>query len=303
MVKKNIENILYRKVDKKGKRRSEIEAKLFSCLDQLVDIVLIMDDCISSRNDKKWCNIEEVMTKFHSTNGIIIGDDFHAFATKLLRIRNNRVMRSTIWDLDEKLKFLFKKIIWAKFKKIKLRRLNVHFLVRFKLCRVFVIDFNVVDICLKSIKLCVNGTFCVPGTRNSLFFLSYYKISKIIWRLLHEGFFLLLQLFFRITYLCEITLKFITYYHRKLLFGRCWISKWKWIFRFIQKWLTRFSVLRTTKKSRKVFNSAYLSIHNVIKCTFKVWKVLQNMSGYSYKTQVQIVVASITLHNYIRKKS
>jgi hypothetical protein len=96
MVKKNIENILHRKVDKKGKRRSEIEAKLFSCLDQLVDIVLIMDDCISSRNDKKWCNIEEVMTKFHSTNGIIIGDDFHAFATKLLRIRNNRVMRSTI---------------------------------------------------------------------------------------------------------------------------------------------------------------------------------------------------------------
>jgi hypothetical protein len=134
-----------------------------------IDSVLIKGDCTSSRKDKKWCCIEEVMTKLHSTNRIIIGDDFHVFATKLLRITNNRVMRSTIWDLDKKLKFLFKKNIWAKFKKIKPRRLNVPFLVRFKLCRVFVIYFNIVDICLKSIKLCVNETFYVLGTRNSLF--------------------------------------------------------------------------------------------------------------------------------------
>jgi hypothetical protein len=61
-----------------------------------IDSVLIKGDCTSSRKDKKWCCIEEVMTKLHSANGIIVGDDFHVFATKLLRITNNRVMRSTI---------------------------------------------------------------------------------------------------------------------------------------------------------------------------------------------------------------
>nr|XP_034896189.1 protein ALP1-like [Populus alba] len=33
------------------------------------------------------------------------------------------------------------------------------------------------------------------------------------------------------------------------------------------------------------------------------WKILQNMPAYPYKTQVEIVVASMALHNYIRRKS
>jgi hypothetical protein len=45
----------------------------------------------------------------------------------------------------------------------------------------------------------------------------------------------------------------------------------------------------------------------VIECSFGVWKqrwkILQNMPAYPYKTQVEIVVASMALHNYIRRRS
>ena len=45
----------------------------------------------------------------------------------------------------------------------------------------------------------------------------------------------------------------------------------------------------------------------MIKRSFRVWKqrwkILQNMSAYPYKTQVEIVVASTALHNYIRRSS
>ena len=45
----------------------------------------------------------------------------------------------------------------------------------------------------------------------------------------------------------------------------------------------------------------------MIECLFGVWKqrwrILQNMYVYPYKTQVEIVVASMTLHNYIRRRS
>jgi len=45
----------------------------------------------------------------------------------------------------------------------------------------------------------------------------------------------------------------------------------------------------------------------VIEHSFGVWKqrwrILQNMTTYPYKTQVQIVVALITLYNYIRRRS
>jgi hypothetical protein len=33
------------------------------------------------------------------------------------------------------------------------------------------------------------------------------------------------------------------------------------------------------------------------------WRILQNMPAYPYKSQMQIVLASMTLHNYIRRKS
>ena len=55
------------------------------------------------------------------------------------------------------------------------------------------------------------------------------------------------------------------------------------------------------------FNHAHSSLGNVIEHAFGVWKqrwrILQNMSAYLYKSQVQFVVASMTLHNYIRRKS
>jgi hypothetical protein len=57
----------------------------------------------------------------------------------------------------------------------------------------------------------------------------------------------------------------------------------------------------------EVFNRAHSSLCNVIERSFGVWKqmwrILQNMSTYPYKTQVEIIVASMTLHNYIRRKS
>ncbi|XP_034912237.1 uncharacterized protein [Populus alba] len=58
---------------------------------------------------------------------------------------------------------------------------------------------------------------------------------------------------------------------------------------------------------KEVFNRAHSSLRNVIERSFGVWKqrwkILQNMPAYPYKTQVEIVVASMTLHNYIRRRS
>jgi len=34
-----------------------------------------------------------------------------------------------------------------------------------------------------------------------------------------------------------------------------------------------------------------------------MWRILQNMPTFPYKTQVQIVVAFMALHKYIRRKS
>ena len=57
----------------------------------------------------------------------------------------------------------------------------------------------------------------------------------------------------------------------------------------------------------KVFNRAHSSLRNVIERTFRVWKqrwgILQCMPPYPYKTQVAIIVASMTLNNYIRRRS
>ena len=58
---------------------------------------------------------------------------------------------------------------------------------------------------------------------------------------------------------------------------------------------------------KKVFNRAHSLLRNVIERSFGVWKqrwrILQNMLAYPYKTQVEIVVASMALHNYIRSRS
>jgi hypothetical protein len=61
------------------------------------------------------------------------------------------------------------------------------------------------------------------------------------------------------------------------------------------------------RNRQEVFNRAHSSLRNVIKCFFEVWKqrwrILQNMFAYQYKTQVEIVVASMAIHNYIRIRS
>ncbi|KAG5251922.1 protein ALP [Salix suchowensis] len=58
---------------------------------------------------------------------------------------------------------------------------------------------------------------------------------------------------------------------------------------------------------REVFNRAHSSLRNVIERTFGVWKqrwkILQCMPPYPYKTQVKIIVASMALNNYIRRRS
>ncbi|KAJ9183772.1 hypothetical protein P3X46_007583 [Hevea brasiliensis] len=57
----------------------------------------------------------------------------------------------------------------------------------------------------------------------------------------------------------------------------------------------------------EIFNRAHSSLRSVIERTFGVWNnrwhILDNMSAYPFKVQIKIVVASMTLHNYIRKKA
>jgi len=57
----------------------------------------------------------------------------------------------------------------------------------------------------------------------------------------------------------------------------------------------------------EIFNLVHSSLRCVIERIFEVWKnrwrILQNMSSFNYKAQVQIVVASMAIHNYIRRTS
>ncbi|CAN6716358.1 unnamed protein product [Malus baccata var. baccata] len=57
--------------------------------------------------------------------------------------------------------------------------------------------------------------------------------------------------------------------------------------------------------SREVFNHRHSSLRSVIEPTFGVWKkrwnILRDMPSYSFKKQIKIIIATITLHNYIRR--
>ncbi|KAL5560495.1 hypothetical protein UlMin_036706 [Ulmus minor] len=46
---------------------------------------------------------------------------------------------------------------------------------------------------------------------------------------------------------------------------------------------------------KEVFNHAHFSLRN------KKWKILRDMPSYSFEKQVKIVIATMTLHNYIRR--
>ncbi|GJW39887.1 putative nuclease HARBI1 isoform X1 [Tanacetum coccineum] len=67
------------------------------------------------------------------------------------------------------------------------------------------------------------------------------------------------------------------------------------------------SAQRAPKGKKETFNYYHSSLRNVIERTFGVfkarWAILKDMHvNYSYETQVSIVIASMAIHNYIRKK-
>ncbi|KAL5562413.1 hypothetical protein UlMin_032160 [Ulmus minor] len=58
---------------------------------------------------------------------------------------------------------------------------------------------------------------------------------------------------------------------------------------------------------REVFNHEHSSLRSVIERTFgmwkKKWKILRDMPSYPFTTQINIVIATMTLQNYIRRKT
>ncbi|XP_040370456.1 uncharacterized protein LOC121051661 [Rosa chinensis] len=59
--------------------------------------------------------------------------------------------------------------------------------------------------------------------------------------------------------------------------------------------------------SKEVFNHMHSSLRSVIERTFGAWKkkfkILKDMPSYPFITQVKIIIATMTLHNYVRKHS
>ncbi|KAJ9543555.1 hypothetical protein OSB04_023262 [Centaurea solstitialis] len=65
------------------------------------------------------------------------------------------------------------------------------------------------------------------------------------------------------------------------------------------------AALRAPKGAKETFNYLHSSLRNVIERTFGVWKarwaILKDMHpGFTYETQVDIVLASMAIHNFIR---
>lgn len=56
---------------------------------------------------------------------------------------------------------------------------------------------------------------------------------------------------------------------------------------------------------QKIFNQAHSSLRMVIEQTFgmlkKRWKIVRDIPDYPFQKQVTIIIATMTLHNYIRK--
>ncbi|XP_024980614.1 uncharacterized protein LOC112517417 [Cynara cardunculus var. scolymus] len=62
---------------------------------------------------------------------------------------------------------------------------------------------------------------------------------------------------------------------------------------------------RAPKGAKETFNYYHSSLRNVVERTFGVWKarwqILKDMhANYTYETQVNIVLASMAIHNYVR---
>ncbi|KAK3222613.1 hypothetical protein Dsin_009638 [Dipteronia sinensis] len=69
--------------------------------------------------------------------------------------------------------------------------------------------------------------------------------------------------------------------------------------------ITDFSRDRQPTCPQEVFNQAHSSFLRVIECTFGVWKkmlkILKTMPNFSFNKQVKIVIATMTVHNYIKR--
>ncbi|CAI9298375.1 unnamed protein product [Lactuca saligna] len=66
------------------------------------------------------------------------------------------------------------------------------------------------------------------------------------------------------------------------------------------------AAVREPRGPKEKFNYLHSSLRNIIKRTFGVWKarwaLLRDMHvNYKYKNQIKIVIASMAIHNYIRK--
>ncbi|KAM3378864.1 hypothetical protein P3S68_011277 [Capsicum galapagoense] len=64
--------------------------------------------------------------------------------------------------------------------------------------------------------------------------------------------------------------------------------------------------LREPRGHTEKFNYLHSSCRNIVECTFDVWKarwsILRDMSYYNIDTQRDIVIATMVIHNYFRKK-
>ncbi|KAG8379759.1 hypothetical protein BUALT_Bualt07G0122800 [Buddleja alternifolia] len=69
----------------------------------------------------------------------------------------------------------------------------------------------------------------------------------------------------------------------------------------------RTSQLRAPRNMKEKFNYLHSSCRNIVERTFGVWKarwnILANMPYYHIDTQREIVLATMAVHNYIRKKN
>ncbi|CAN6678356.1 unnamed protein product [Malus baccata var. baccata] len=56
---------------------------------------------------------------------------------------------------------------------------------------------------------------------------------------------------------------------------------------------------------KEVFNHMYSSLRSIVERNFGVWKkrwaILRDMPNYMFNKQAKIVLATMTLHNYIRR--
>ncbi|KAK1257188.1 hypothetical protein QJS04_geneDACA024915 [Acorus gramineus] len=78
-------------------------------------------------------------------------------------------------------------------------------------------------------------------------------------------------------------------------------------FRNVRYWLGDYRGRSGPQNKEELFNFYHSSLRNVIERTFGVWKarfpILKKMASYSFDIQVRIVIATMAIHNYIRREN